>query len=76
MRTLYIAEIESTIPETNVKCSKRLESEKPSELLAALAFTNGTGNGVPTLEQLLIHLYEKGAAYAGRNYMIYIKRYD
>lgn len=73
MKITYIAEIDTVIPESNVKCTKRLESESPSKLVDALGFTNGTGNGVPTVAELLVHLFDKNAAYAGRNYVIYIK---
>jgi hypothetical protein len=78
MKITYIAEVDATVANIDdmkgVKFTKRLESESPAKLLEALGFTNGTGNGVPTLEQLLVHLYEKKAAYAGRNYIIFIKQ--
>lgn len=59
---------------TGVSFTKRIESESPKALLNALAFTNGTANGVPSLEKLLVHLFEKKAAYCGRNYIIYIQK--
>lgn len=74
MKITYVCEIESAIPDIQgIKYTKRIESESPTTLIEALGFTNGTGNGVPTLEELLIHLFEKKAAYAGRNYIIFIK---
>ena len=73
MKITFIAEIEATIPGSNVKFTKRLETEKASKLLEALSFTNGTANGIPTLEKLLNHLFEERAAYCERNYVIFVK---
>lgn len=73
----FICEIESSSLDISelkgVTFTKRIESEKPSQLLEALAFTNGTANGVPSLEKLLYHLFETQAAYAGRNYTIFVQ---
>ena len=70
----FIVEIDATIPEmNNITFKKTIESESPANLLEALALTNGTANGVPTLSELLIHLFEKRCAYAGRNYTIFVK---
>lgn len=76
----FIADINSTSNTIedlkNVTINQRIESESPAALLRALAFVNGTGNGVPTLEKLLVHLFEGGAAYAGRNYTIFVNFKD
>lgn len=72
----FVCEINSTNYEIhelkNVKIFDRLESESPSALLSALSFRNGNARGVPTIEQLLVHLFENKAAYAGSNYTIFI----
>jgi hypothetical protein len=77
MTIKFICEIKATENDIEdlkgTEITKRIESESPEKLLKALAFMNGTANGVPTLEHLLIHLFEKHAAYAGRNYDIFIK---
>ncbi len=74
----FIVEIDANSPGVEefagVNFTKRIESESPAALLRALAFTNGTANEVPSLEKLLVHLFENKAAYCGRNYIIYIQK--
>lgn len=55
----------------SVEVSTKFSSNKPSELLETLCFYAGT-KYMPSLEHLLHHLYEKQAAYCGRNFTITI----
>ena len=73
MKVIFVATVNATLTLENGKIlgfKKIIESESPSEMLDALWFTNGNDNSMPSTERLLVHLFDKKAAFCGRNYTI------
>lgn len=73
---MLVAEIRSSVPLDNghrISERKILKSAKPSDLIEAIRFVNGTAIETPTVEELLTHLFEDDAAYAGKNYTIFTR---